>query len=64
MSGRGSPAPRETAGVVGFGLWITVGLPLTLLAFWVAVSYLLMVAGWILGLGELQAFPELYVPYS
>ncbi len=36
-----------------------VALPLALGAFWLGISYLLMVVLWVAGAGELSAFPEL-----
>lgn len=50
-------AAVDTVGCIGFVLVLPVGL----FAFWVAVSYVVMVVGWLVGAGELHAFPEVLI---
>jgi hypothetical protein len=54
---RGVDAVVDTVGCFGFMLAVPVGLTV----FWLAVSYVLMVALWAFGDGELSAFPEYLV---
>jgi hypothetical protein len=55
-------APIYSAGEFLLGVGGCVGtllfVPVALIVFWVAVSYVVMVVAWAFGLGDLHAFPE------